>query len=63
MAKMSSIHTLFALVAACQWLLYQMDIKKAFLNGDLSKVFVSSLLLVLLFYLDMYADFDEHSMV
>jgi hypothetical protein len=36
-ARLSSIHTLLAIVASCQWKLFQMDVKNAFLNGDLSE--------------------------
>ena len=37
-AKMTSNHTLIALAAAQQWPLYQIDVKNAFLNDDLSEV-------------------------
>jgi len=35
---MTSICTLIALAAAGRWPLYQMDVKNAFPNGDLSEV-------------------------
>ena len=37
MARLSSIKTLIAIFAARKWLLFQMDIKNAFLNGELSE--------------------------
>ena len=36
--KMTSIRTLIALAAARRWPLYKMDIKNAFLNGDLFEI-------------------------
>ena len=36
--KMTSIRTLIAFAAARRWSLYQMDVKNAFLNGDLYEV-------------------------
>ena len=36
--KMTSICTLIVLIVARQWSLYQIDVKNAFLNGDLSEV-------------------------
>ena len=38
MAKMTSIRTLIALATTRRWQLYQMDVKNAFLNVDLSEV-------------------------
>ena len=35
---MTSICTLLALVAACQWPIYQMDVKNTFLNGEQSEI-------------------------
>ena len=37
-AKITSIRTLLTLAAAHQWSLYQMDVKSAFMNGDLSEI-------------------------
>jgi len=37
-AKMASICALTAITSARKWLLYQMDVKNAFLHGDLSEV-------------------------
>ena len=34
-ARLTSIRCLIAVVAVRRWLLYQMDVKNAFLNGDL----------------------------
>uniref|UniRef100_A0A2N9HIH1 Integrase catalytic domain-containing protein n=1 Tax=Fagus sylvatica TaxID=28930 RepID=A0A2N9HIH1_FAGSY len=36
-ARLSSIRTLLAIAASRQWKLFQMDVKNAFLNGDLSE--------------------------
>uniref|UniRef100_A0A2N9E2L1 Reverse transcriptase Ty1/copia-type domain-containing protein n=1 Tax=Fagus sylvatica TaxID=28930 RepID=A0A2N9E2L1_FAGSY len=36
-ARLSSVRTLLAVAASCQWKLFQMDVKNAFLNGDLSE--------------------------
>jgi hypothetical protein len=36
-ARLSSVRTLLAVAASCQWKLFQMDAKNAFLNGDLSE--------------------------
>ena len=36
-AHLSSIRTLLAIAASRQWKLFQMDVKNAFLNGDLSE--------------------------
>eukprot|EP01018_Ginkgo_biloba_P017000 Gb_31767 [translate_table: standard] len=36
-AKMNTVRIILALVAQLNWQLYQMDVKSAFLNGDLSK--------------------------
>ena len=36
-ARLSSIRTLIAVFAARKWPLFQMDVKKVFLNGELSE--------------------------
>ena len=36
-ARISSVHALLAVVAASKWNLFQMDVKNAFLNGNLSE--------------------------
>ena len=36
-ARISSVHTLLAIATASKWDLFQMDVKNAFLNGDLSE--------------------------
>ncbi|XP_050281934.1 uncharacterized protein LOC126722836 [Quercus robur] len=36
-ARLTSVRCLIAVVAVCRWLLYQMDVKNAFLNGDLQE--------------------------
>ena len=38
-ARISSAHALLAIAAASKWDLFQMNIKNAFLNGDLSEEF------------------------
>nr|GEW31248.1 putative ribonuclease H-like domain-containing protein [Tanacetum cinerariifolium] len=35
--KPATIHTVLSLVVSRQWLIYQLDVKNAFLNGDLSE--------------------------
>ena len=36
-ARISSVRTLLAIAAASKWDIFQMDVKNAFLNGDLSE--------------------------
>ena len=36
-ARISSVHALLAIAAASKWNHFQMDVKNAFLNGDLSE--------------------------
>ena len=36
-ARLSSVRTLLAVVASCQWKLFLIDVKNSFLNGDLSE--------------------------
>ena len=38
-ARISFVHALLAIVAASKWDIFQMDVKNAFLNGDLSEEF------------------------
>jgi hypothetical protein len=35
--RLSSVHTLLGVAASRHWSLYQMDVKNAFLNGDLGE--------------------------
>ena len=35
--RLSSVRTLIVVSAACKWSLFQMDVKNAFLNGELSE--------------------------
>ena len=35
-ARLTTIHTLIAVAAARHWSLFQMDMKNAFINGDLN---------------------------
>ena len=37
MAQLSSVMTLIVVSTVCKWPLYYMDVKNAFLNGELSK--------------------------
>ena len=34
-ARLTSVRCLIAMVAVCRWPLYQIDVKNAFLNGDI----------------------------
>ncbi|GKV27325.1 hypothetical protein SLEP1_g36510 [Rubroshorea leprosula] len=36
-ARLTTIHSLLTIVAICKWKLFQMDVKNAFLNGDLEE--------------------------
>ena len=36
-AKMTIVHTILALASSSNWLLHQMDVKNAFLHGDLKE--------------------------
>ena len=36
-ARISFVHALLAIVAVSKWDIFQMDVKNAFLNGDLSE--------------------------
>ncbi|RVX00109.1 Retrovirus-related Pol polyprotein from transposon TNT 1-94 [Vitis vinifera] len=47
-AKIASVRLLLSMAAMCSWPLYQLDIKNAFLHGDLARKFIWSNLLVLL---------------
>ena len=35
MTRLSSVRTLISVSVACKWPLFQMDVKNAFLNGEL----------------------------
>ncbi|GKV48377.1 hypothetical protein SLEP1_g55201 [Rubroshorea leprosula] len=42
-ARLTTVHILLAIAAICKWKLFQMDVKNAFLNGDLEyKVYMKS---------------------
>ena len=60
---MTSIRTILALAAANQWPFYQIDVKNAFLNGDLSEVVYMQPPPDVIAPLDIYADFDGLFMV
>jgi hypothetical protein len=36
-ARLTSVRSLLAVAAVCHWQLFQMDVKNAFLNGDLTE--------------------------
>uniref|UniRef100_A0A2N9IL03 Reverse transcriptase Ty1/copia-type domain-containing protein n=1 Tax=Fagus sylvatica TaxID=28930 RepID=A0A2N9IL03_FAGSY len=50
-ARLSSVRTLLAVAASRQWKLFQIDVKNAFLNGDLSEEVYMHLHLVFLIHL------------
>ncbi|RVW32653.1 putative mitochondrial protein [Vitis vinifera] len=60
--QIASVCLLLSMAAMCSWPLYQLDIKNAFLHGDLARKFIWSNLLVLLLrgslciYLVVYVD-------
>ncbi|RVX14655.1 Retrovirus-related Pol polyprotein from transposon RE1 [Vitis vinifera] len=53
-AKIASVRLLLSMAAMCSWPLYQLDIKNAFLHGDLPRKFIWSNLLCI--YLVVYVD-------
>ncbi|RVX02692.1 Retrovirus-related Pol polyprotein from transposon RE2 [Vitis vinifera] len=53
-AKIASVRLLLSMAAMCSWPLYQLDIKNAFLHGDLARKFIWSNLLCI--YLVVYVD-------
>ena len=56
-ARLSSVRTLLVVAASRQWKLFQMDVKTAFLNGDLSEEVYMQPYLVFLIHLTWCADF------
>ena len=61
-ARISSVRALLAVTAASKWNLFQMDVKNAFLNGDLSKEVYMHLFLVFLLNQTRFVAFDVHFM-
>ena len=59
-ARISFVCALLAVAAASKWDLFQMDVKNAFLNGNLSKKFTCNLLLVSLLNQTRFVTFDVH---
>ena len=61
-ARISSVRALLAVTAASKWNFFQMDVKNAFLNGDLSKEVYMHLFLVFLLNQTRFVAFDVHFM-
>ena len=59
-ARISYVRALLAITAASKWDLFQMDVKNAFLNGDLVKKFICNLLMVSLLNQTGFVIFDVH---
>ena len=57
-ARISSVRALLAVTAASKWNLFQMDVKNAFLNGELSKEVYMHLFLVFLLNQIRFVTFD-----
>ena len=63
-ARLSSVRTLIAISAARRWPLFQMDVKNAFLNGELAEeVYIPLVILSLRGFLTEYVDYGGHFMV
>ena len=62
-ARISSVRALLAVTAASKWNLFQMDVKNAFLNGDLSKEVYMHLFLVFLLNQTRFVVFDMLFMI
>ena len=61
-ARTSSVCAFLAVAVTCKWDLFQMDVKNAFLNGDLNEEVLCNLLLVSLLTHTRFVTFDVHFM-